>query len=719
MNEPGHDGVAALGARDVLRRALRRMAPRALASCRAALMVGAAAFVGPATRAEGAQRPSLAATMAVRPPTIDGQIGPEEWTNAAVAQGFLQLEPRRGEPATADTEALVLYDDRRLEVAFRARDDQEPTAQLTQRDADLLGDDCVIVLIDSFDDDRSAYCFATNLLATQADGRIADNGRTVDSTWDATWQSAARRTEDGWVAELAIPLSSLQYQAGEGRAWGLDLGRSRRRNLEVSCWSGPPQSLYQVSAAGALDGLNLPQPLKRLELIPNCLAQAEAGTATVWEAGGDARVAVTTQTAAYLTINPDFATIEADQEQVNLTRYELSLREKRPFFLEGNEQYQQRIRTFYSRRIADIDVGGKLLGKEGPWTFAALDVRSPEIPEAANFSVARLKRDVLGRSSLAIMLSDRGLEGRHQGAIEMDGTLILGDRFNATGQIVRTHGPFEQGRWAFFLRPSYDSSTAHFHVRYTSLGERVADNLNAVGFLVDDDRREVDSALGKTLWRRSGALERLASNSNIYWSQAGRLRSWRIDEGLSADWRNRWTIQVAYAEEFKAFEKDFRNREIGFAVGYNTREYQQVLAGYEFGRNFDSDYRLVTGRVRRKLSSALSAEYELHSCTATTRRSERCSSPSRRVPRRSVSAHPRATPSSSRPRPPSERFVLPWLWLARNRASDRGMREAEGVRSGRGAASHSIRAGAGRRRRQDTGSRVPRKSCDSQMRLQD
>ncbi len=591
MNEPGRHDVVVRGA----------------------LILGAAAFFGLAPPARGAGTPALAAAKAVRPPTIDGQIDTEEWKNAAVAGGFRQLEPRRGEAATADTEALVLYDDRSLYVAFRALDDQEPAAQLTQRDADLLRDDSVIVLIDSFDDDRSAYYFLTNALGTQADGRVADNGRTVDSTWDATWQSAARRTGDGWTAELAIPLSSLKYRAGEGRTWGLNLGRSLRRNLEVSFWSGPPESLYQVSAAGALGGLDLPGPRKRLELIPYGLTRAEAGAATAWEAGGDARVAVAAQTAAYLTVNPDFATIEADQEQVNLTRYELSLPEKRPFFLEGNEQFQQRIRTFYSRRIADIDVGGKLLGKQGPWTFAALDVRSPESPGLANFGVARLQRDVLGRSNVAVMLSDRGREGRHQGAIEMDGTLILGDRFNMTGQVVRTHGPFEQGRWAFFLRPSYDSSTSHFHVRYSHLGERVADNLNAVGFVADDDRREADSAFSKIFSWRSGALEKLSydSNYNVFWSQAGRLRSWRIDEGLSVDWRNRWSAEANYSEEFKAFEMDFRNRQVGLAVGYNTREYQQVLAGYEFGRSFGSDYQLVTGRVRRKLSSALSAEYEL------------------------------------------------------------------------------------------------------------
>ena len=142
----------------------------------------------------------------------------------------------------------------------------------------------------------------------------------------------------------------------------------------------------------------------------------------------------------------------------------------------GKCRYDGRLQTNESD-----DVGGSCSGSS-PWTFAALDVQSPESPGLASFGVARLKR---------------------------------GERFNATGQLVRTHGPF-----------------------------------------------------------------------------------WRIDEGLSVDWRNRSSAEVNYSEEFTAFEEDFRNRQVGLAVGYNTREYQQVLAGYEFGRNFGSDYQLVTGRVR-------------------------------------------------------------------------------------------------------------------------
>jgi hypothetical protein len=317
----------------------------------------------------------------------------------------------------------------------------------------------------------------------------------------------------------------------------------------------------------------------------------------------------------YGTLFPDFASIEADQEQVNLTRFELSLDEKRQFFLEGQEQFNQRFRTFYSRRIADIAAGGKLLGKQGPWTMAFISAQA-DIPGAsrrANYTIARAQRDIFGRSNVAIMGANRRFDGVDQGSVSADANLIFGRTFNMTGQVVRSYGRFGRGANLFFIRPSYDSPTGHFHVRYGDIGDRVADNLNVIGQIVDDDRREIDSNANKTLWIRSGAFEqvRVSSNYNIYWGQTGVLRSWRANESVNVEYRNRFSTGMTWAEEFKLFEKDFRNRQVGFDVGYNTREYESVRTGVEFGRNFDADFTLWTASARHKVTSALSTEYSL------------------------------------------------------------------------------------------------------------
>ena len=555
------------------------------------------------------------AVKAAKPPVIDGVVDEGEWRGAVAATNFIQYEPRRGEQSGSRTEALVLYDAGHLYVAFRAWDSEPITAQLTQRDADLLRDDAVVVVIDTTNDRRSGYYFITNALGTQADGRIADDGRTTEPIWDAPWESAARRTDDGWSAEFSIPLSSVRYAAGDRQTWGINFGRSRRRTLETSFWSGPLDNEWRVSEAGHLTSLSVPPPVDRIQVVPYGLSRLQDRVAPEWNAGIDARYALTPTTAAYGTLYPDFATIEADQEQINLTRFELTLPEKRQFFLEGQEQFNQRFRTFYSRRIADITAGAKLLGKQGPWTIAAISAQSDPVGSSrgANYAIGRAQRDVFGRSTVAVMGANRRFDGRDEGSFSADANLLFGRTFNLTAQAVKSYGLFAHGTEAFFVRPSYDSPTGHFHIRYGHLGNRVADNLNGVGQIVDDDRREVDSHVTKIVWIRSGAFEQVKhdSNYNIYWGQTGVLRSWKVDERMAFEFRNRMSSEVSWTEEFKQFEKDFRNRQVGVNIGYNTREYQSLETGVQVGRNFEADFLLWTAGARYKVTSALSAEYSL------------------------------------------------------------------------------------------------------------
>ena len=590
------------------------------ARCAAAGVTFGALFL---TRIAGAQTagipvaPSfdIKAIRAAKPPVIDGEVSDSEWDGAATATSFIQYEPRRGDRSDVRTEVLMLHDAEHLYVAFRAWDAEPITAQLTQRDADLFRDDAVAVVVDTTFDRRSGYYFITNALGTQADGRIADDGRSADSTWDAPWASVARRTDYGWSAEVSIPLSSIRYVAGEKRTWGINFGRSRRRTLELSFWSGPLDSQWRVSQAGRLVELTVSPPLDRIQVVPFGLMRLEDGVAPHREAGIDGRYALTPTTAVYGTLFPDFATIEADQEQVNLTRFELSLPEKRQFFLEGQEQFNQRFRTFYSRRITDITAGGKLLGKQGPWTMAVISAQG-DIPGAdrrANYTVARAQRDVSGRSNIAMMVANRRFEGVDEGSFSADANLFFSRTFGMTAQVIKSYGHFGQGTEVFFARPSYDSPTGHFHVRYGHMGEHVAENVNAIGLIVDDDRREIDSAASKTFWIGSGAFEQIRYNSNynIYWGQTGVLRSWKVDESLNVEFRNRLSASASWTEEFKLFEKDFRNRLVGVDVGYNTREYESVRMGLEFGHNFDADFVLWTASARHKVTSALSAEYSL------------------------------------------------------------------------------------------------------------
>jgi hypothetical protein len=551
--------------------------------------------------------------------TVDGRLEEPGWEKAEEISNFIQFQPERGKSAAFRTSVKVLYDNNYLYVGFSCQD-KEPEkviARLTRRDADLWDDDSVTVFLDTFCDKRNCYYFATNILGTQSDGRIVENGLTTDKTWDGIWKSVGQRVEFGWTAEVAIDIGSLKFDPGEERTWGFNVGRSIPRLFEYSFWAGPLESPYKVSQFGELQGLSLRQAEKKYQFLPHIIAKAEEGMQTDAEVGLDARYAFSQAISSNLTLNPDFATVEADQEQVNLTRFELNLPEKRNFFLEGSEIYQQRISLSYSRRIGDIVGGFKVYGKSGGFEFSGLSAQTKKDEvqgeDSANFTVFRLKGDILKSSTVGFLVANKLAEGINRGTIGLDTSLYFTDTLKFTGQLAMSYGDYGQDNIALFLRPSYDSATFHIHLRYTHLGKYFGDNANAVGFIPDDNRHELDSAVEKTFWIKRGSLERLAyeSNYNIYWGMDGSLRSWQVDQELEVDLKNKFSFGVDYTAEYKLYEKEFWNNETEFSLGYNTREWQSARLSYGFGRNFDLDFKLIEAGFNYKITPDLSLEYDL------------------------------------------------------------------------------------------------------------
>jgi len=550
---------------------------------------------------------------------LDGFLNESAWEKAPEAGDFIQFQPERGEPASIKTIAKILYDDTFLYVGFICFDPQagKIAASITKRDAELCSDDSVLIFLDTFFDRRSCYFFMTNLLGTQLDGRITENGRTRDKTWDGIWKSSAQKTDYGWSAEIALNLNSLKYEPGKDKTWGLNLGRSLPRVLENSFWVGPLESPKKVSQYGELKGLDLKKSEKKFQIIPHFISKAEEKRHSDIEAGVDARYAFSQMVSGHLTINPDFATVEADQEQVNLTRFELHLPEKRNFFLEGSEIYGQRIRLFYSRRISDIHGGVKLYGKSGAYEFSGLSVQTKKNEflgeDSANFFIFRLKRDVMKSSTVGFLAANKLINGKNKGAAGLDTSLYFSNTFKFTGQLAVSYGDYKKDNIAFFLRPSYDSATFHIHLRYTQLGKYFGNNANNVGFIRDDNRQELDSAIEKIFWLKKWGFDRIeySSNYNIYWGIDGILRSWQIDEGLSFDFQNKFSINAYHTQGYKLYEKDFRNHRTKFILGYNTREWQSARISYSFGQNFDLDFQLIEGNLNYKITRDFSFEYAL------------------------------------------------------------------------------------------------------------
>jgi len=562
--------------------------------------------------------------------TIDGILSSNEWVAIDSATDFIQLEPEKGASASEKTIVYVMYNSEYLYIGFKCFDRQPESivANLQLRDNLDKNDDAVFVILDTFLDQRSGFAFFVNPISTQTDMRIADDGRSTDINWDIHWKAAAKKSQFGWTAEIAIPFSNLSYDA-ELQEWGINFGRIIRKNSETVYWSGIMNSDYRISQGGTLVNLELPYKKRSFTFTPYSTLRYEGSDLTVSnnevynDIGADLAYHITSNLITNLTLNPDFASVEGDQEKINLSRWELSFPEKRLFFLEGNELYSTRIRTFYSRRIGDIDYGGKFVGKVGDYTISAMGVKSTQdinehLP-AAVFSIMRLKKDILKSSTVGITYAGKDWDGGYARSISADYVLNLGNSWKLTGQFVTSSpGKFWQSS-AYFIRFARESNIYHYHIRYSDTGKNFRDNVNHTGFVRDDDMQEIDSDVSYKWWFNRSIFKyiNVETRNNIFWNHQGTLRSWYVTESARFYLNNRFSLDLTYNNEFKLYEKKYYNHIYEIELGYNTDEWSSAELEYSWGRNYDRDFSLLESRIRFRPLKKLAMEYEFNKITYT------------------------------------------------------------------------------------------------------
>lgn len=555
------------------------------------------------------------------PLTIDGHHEAEHWIGADSATGFFQMEPSSGAAASEPTICYIGYDDNMVYISVKLFQKTEVIAKATSRDAFSKGDDCFVLVIDPYNDNRSGYGFWINPLGTLSDFRINDDGRNVDENWDAEWSAATVVQEDGWTLEMAIPFRSIRFKPGSD-TWGINFGRVVRSNFETAYWSGVLSEDFRISQSGKLMGISPPDKGGKLSLFPYATLRYENNEFTGVEnqlkpdAGGDVKWQISPNLTFDGTVNPDFATVEADQERINLTRYELNYPEKRLFFQEGNEMYSTRIKTFYSRRIEDILYGAKLSGKAGKYNFNALNAREINANDEGGapsfFTTARVKRDFLESSSVGLTAVDRRNDSSYVTSFSGDYILNLGETWKLTGQLVASLPGDFLSHSAWFVRFAKENNIYHMHVRYTELGENFRENVNQTGYVVDDNRREIDSDLSYRWWLRNRFFEyiEVESRNNAFWARTtGVLRSYNFTQAVEFYFQKRFSFEYAYNNEFKLFEKEYYNHRHSFELGYNTAEWSHAALGYSFGDNFDRNFQRLSFSGRIKITEKLSAQY--------------------------------------------------------------------------------------------------------------
>lgn len=549
----------------------------------------------------------------LQPAIMDGIPDTILWDGADKAGNFIQMEPFPGQASTENTVCHIGIFEQTFYAVFYCYQKTPVVAKNQSRDALSKNDDLVALILDTYNDKRSGYAFFANPLGTLIDMKINDDGRNTDLNWDSGWSCKTGTFDWGWFAEFEIPLESIKYNKKQGD-WGINFGRIIRANSETAYWSGQLTDDFRLSQGGILTGFEVQKSKMQLTLLPYINLKSSTDSKLKVDGGTDINWQIGSNVSVNATINPDFATVEADKQQINLTRYELSYPEKRVFFQEGNEMYNTRIKTFYSRRIQDIDYGARINGKIGKTQFNVLSVKSPEVlPDstAAFFTAARVKHDFLKSSTVGFTLVSKDEPGYSTRSFSADYVMNLAKTWQLTGQFVAsTPGSFwEHSAW--YLRFARENNIYHYHIRYSQLGENFRDNVNQTGFITDDDRREIDSDVTYKWWLKNNTFDYIdfQSLNNIFWSISGKLRSWYITESVKFYMKNKISYSYAYNNEFKLYEKEYYNHKHIFNLGYNTDEWSHALAGYTFGRNFDRDISLVNAGAQIKPVRNLSLSY--------------------------------------------------------------------------------------------------------------
>ena len=585
---------------------------------------------------ESGQPPTVTATRVRTPPRIDGVLDEAIYAGTPAITGFVQQEPFEFAPATEKTEAWIFFDDDQIYISARCWESQpgRRVANEMRRDTNQLRqNDTFAVLFDTFHDRRNGYIFYANSIGGFADSQVTDEGPpNVD--WNTVWSVRSAEFDGGWTIEMAIPFKSLRYGPGRDQTWGVNLRRVVRWKNEWSYLAQVPRALttfrglLKVSSAGTLTGLEAPIDGRTVELKPYALTGVStdrtvqppvSGDAEA-RIGGDFKYGLTRNYTADLTVNTDFAQVEVDEQQVNLTRFNLFFPEKRDFFLEGAGTFAFAGRAsaglaagsgdtpflFFSRRIGldggreiPLVAGGRLTGKSARTTIGALNVQTGSEDaigvDTANFSVLRVKRDIFNRSAIGGMFTHRtatpGRTGSNDG-LGVDGSFGFFQNLRLDGYLAGTRSEAVSGD-ALSYRGFFDYNADRYGVQLERL-EVQPNFLPEVGFLRRTDfGRNFALARYSPRPRRIPKVRRITTQASLnYTTNVGDRLDTREQVGqLQTEFTNSDVAAVIYTDSFERLIRPFP-----IAPGVRI-----APGSYDF-HNLQLSY---TGGQQRRVSGAL------------------------------------------------------------------------------------------------------------------
>ena len=593
-------------------------------------------------------------------PDLDGVLDEEVWLTAAVIDDFVQQEPAEGDPATERTVVRLMYDAQSLYVGVEAYDSQADGVIATEMRRDsrrLLDEDNFQIILDTFHDSRSGYMFVTSPLGAKLEQQIAEEGEggfggnspNINVNWDGVWHVSSRRTDQGWVAEIAIPLVTLRFPQAERQVWGVNFMRNIRRKNEQVFWAPIPRafSLTRVSLAGTLSGISDVNRGMDLRVTPYVLAggrqelvETQLDGSGFNDVGLDVKYGVSSGLNLDVTLNTDFAQVEVDDQQLNLTRFPLFFPEKRDFFLENagmfgvaTQGFRRQADLFFTRRIGlsasgqpvPIIGGARLTGQIDRHNIAVMNIQTQEAFGQAgeNFFVGRYSRDILARSQIGGLIINKESIGdaRYNRTFAADATLALHPNFVVNSFIAKTETPgVSTGDGAGYVSAKWLSPSWRVEAEYTD----IQDGFNAevgfvprVGIRTSKLHGEWDPRPGKWGIRQFDPMWNVSYTTD----QHNRLLTRRFHNMIGTYFEDGSSFIVWYNDIFEQLDLPFLiTPEVTIPAGtyrfgqwmfqYRSDPSRRLFgeAGYQPQAFFGGDRTDVSGMLGMRFTSSIAAE---------------------------------------------------------------------------------------------------------------
>ncbi len=584
-------------------------------------------------------RVTMRAIRLGQPLTLDGLLDEPVYENVPPVNGFIQQEPNEGAPATEDTDLWVLFDDKHIYIAARCWDSQADLIMANEMRRDniaLFQNDNFAVVLDTSYDRRNAFVFHINPLAGLMDAQVFDENL-FNRDWNTVWDARTARFDKGWTLEIAVPFKSLRYKGSGPQVWGINVRRIVRSKNEMTHITPIPRSwgnrgVIKMSSAATLVGLETPQSSQNIELKPylrgDAMTDLEALPAVTNEIDGDWGVdfkyGLTRSLTFDFTYNTDFAEVEVDEQQVNLTRFGLFFPEKRDFFLEGQGIFSFGIEggrgtlppantpvVFFSRRIGLQDElaipiigGGRLTGTAGPYQIGLLQIRTEAFPivgaRETDFSVVRLKRDFFGRSNVGVIFTRRAprLDGNRE-------NLVYGiDADLGLSSDTRVHAYYTKSD-----TPELDGIDESYRVRLNYAGDRYGVQLERmrvgpdfnpeVGFVSRSDfDRHFASVRFSPRPQWWGAVRKLNFQGSFDYitDTEGTLETRIGIAGFLVDFENSDQSEISYQRNLEFLAEPFEISD-GIVLPVGTYRFQEIFYRYGLGfqRKLSGNFFFVAG----------------------------------------------------------------------------------------------------------------------------